>query len=38
MADLKRFANESVRLPTVRDTLNLRVKESEKSEYTFRLT
>lgn len=35
MADLKRFANESVRLPTVRDTLNLRVRESEKSEYTF---
>lgn len=33
MADLKRFANESVRLPTVRDTLNLRVKESEKSYY-----
>lgn len=33
MADLKRFANESVRLPTLRDTLNLRVKESEKSYY-----
>lgn len=33
MADLKRFANESVRLPTLRDTLNLRVKEVDKSYY-----
>lgn len=28
MADLKRFANETVRLPTVRDTLNIRVRDN----------
>ncbi|XP_021919036.1 fasciclin-1 isoform X2 [Zootermopsis nevadensis] len=33
MADLKRLANDTVTLPTVRDHLKLRIKESDKSYY-----
>jgi hypothetical protein len=32
MADLKQLANDTVVLPTVRDHLKLRVKESDKSK------
>lgn len=33
MADLKVIANETVQLPTVRDHLKIRVKESAKSKF-----